>query len=279
LETSTVRVLVVEDFEPFRRFVCSTLGRRRELQIVGEASDGLEAVHKAEELRPDLIVLDIGLPTLNGIEVARRIRRLSPQSKILFVSQQSSSDVVQVALGTGAQGYVVKTDARSELLTAVNAVLRGDRFFGNRFAGYDLTGTSDRPDSESVRRNEVLARLEDQNVGITRRHEFGLYSNDEAFLDGSTDFIVAALKAGKAVILIATDLHQRGVLQRLQASGVDVVALVEQKRYISLDVADSLPTFMVDGSPDPVRLAKAVRDPIVEAAKAATEKHLQFAVG
>ncbi len=116
-------------------------------------------------------------------------------------------------------------------------------------------------------------------MGITRRHEFRLYSNDEAFLDDFTDFVMAALKVGKAVILIATDLHQRGLLKRLQARGMDVAALVDQKRYISLDVAGSLPTFMVDGSPDPVRLAKAVRDPIVEAAKAATEKHLQFAVG
>ena len=116
-------------------------------------------------------------------------------------------------------------------------------------------------------------------MGITGRHELGLYSNDDAFLDDSTDFVLAALKLGKAVILITTDLHQRGLVQRLQARDVDVAALVEQKLYISLHVADSLPRFMVDGSPDPVRLAKAVRDPIVEAAKAATEKHLQFAVG
>ena len=74
METSTVRVLVVDDHEPFRRFACSTLAKRRNLQVIGEASDGLEAVRKAEELQPDLIVLDIGLPTLNGIEVARRIR-------------------------------------------------------------------------------------------------------------------------------------------------------------------------------------------------------------
>ena len=275
----SVRVLVVEDSEPFRKFVCSTLGKRPELQIVGEVTDGLQAVQKAEELQPDLIVLDIGLPSLNGIEAARRIRELSPKSKILFVSQESSADLVQEALALGALGYVVKTDAGSELLEGVNAVLRGDRFVGKRFAGYDLTGTSDRPNPESNRRNKGVGRFEDQNVGITRRHELGLYSNDEAFLDGFTDFIVAALKVGKAVILIATDLHQRGLLQRLQARGVDVAALVEQKRYISLDVADSLPTLMVDGSPDPVRLAKVVRDPIVEAAKAATEKHLQFAVG
>ena len=172
-----------------------------------------------------------------------------------------------------------RVPAGKELLTAVTAVLRGDRFVGNRFAGYDLVRTSDRRDLESVRRNDSLARREDQNVGITRRHEFGLYSNDDAFLDDSTDFILAALKVGKAVILITTDLHQRGLVQRLQVRDVDVAALVEQNLYISLDIAGSLPAFMVDGSPDPIRLAKAARDPIVEAAKAAMEKHLQFTVG
>jgi DNA-binding NarL/FixJ family response regulator len=279
LEGSTARIIVVDDYDPFRRFICSTLRKRPELQIVGEVSDGLEAVQKAEELQPDLIVLDIGLPSLNGIEAARRIRKLSPKSKILFVSQESSDDVVQEALALGALGYIVKADAGKELLTAVNTVLRGDRFVGSRFAGCDLVGTSDRPDPESVRHNDSLAQREDRHVGISRRHKLELYSNDEAFLDDSTDFIMAALKVGKAVILIATDLHQRGLLQRLQARGMDVAALVDQKRYISLDVADSLPTFMVDDSPDPVRVAKAVRDPIVEAAKAAKEKNLQFAVG
>ena len=88
---TSVRVLVVEDHELFRRFICSTLGEGSELQIIGEASDGLEAVRKAEELHPDLILLDIGLPSLNGIEAARRIHKLSPESKMLFVSQESSA--------------------------------------------------------------------------------------------------------------------------------------------------------------------------------------------
>ena len=270
---------MIDDSAPWRDFVLKKLRENHNLRVIGVASDGLEAVQKAEELQPDLILLDIGLPSLDGIEVARQIRQLSPNSKILFVSQESSAEMVQEALSTGAQGYVVKSDAGKELLEGVNAVLRGDRFVGKRYAGYDLIGTSDRPDPESVRRNEGLAQREDQNAGITGRHELGLYSNDEAFLGGSTDFIMAALKVGKAVILVATDLHQRGLLQRLQARGMDVAALVDQKRYISLDVADSPPTFMVDDLPDPIRLAKAVRDPIVEAAKAATEKHLQFAVG
>ena len=125
---SSVRVLVVDDHEPFRSFVCSTLGKRPELQIVGQASDGQEAVQKAEKLHPDLILLDVGLPTLNGIEAARRIRKLSPDSKILFVSQESCADVVQEALSLGALGYVVKAQAGSELLPAVEAVCRGRQF-------------------------------------------------------------------------------------------------------------------------------------------------------
>jgi DNA-binding NarL/FixJ family response regulator len=122
------RVLVVDDYEPFRRFVCSKLGTRPELQIVGEASDGLDAVHKAEELQPDIIVLDIGLPTLNGIEAARQIRNFAPESKIVFVTQESSPDVVQEVLGLGTCGYVVKTRAESDLLAAVDAVLEGRKF-------------------------------------------------------------------------------------------------------------------------------------------------------
>jgi DNA-binding NarL/FixJ family response regulator len=139
----SIRVLVVEDYEPFQRFVVSILQKQPELQIICNVSDGLEAVKKAEELQPDLILLDVGLPSLNGIEVARQIRKLSPKSKILFLSQESSAEMVQGALGTGAQGYVLKSDAKRELLEGVNAVLRGEQFVGGRFAGHDFTGASD----------------------------------------------------------------------------------------------------------------------------------------
>lgn len=138
VETSSEAVLVVDDSEPFRKFICSTLRETPELQIVGEVSDGLEAVRKAAELQPGLIVLDVGLPSLNGIEVARRIRKVSPRSKILFLSQESSADVVQAAIGAGALGYVVKTDAGRELAEALNKVLRDEHFVGARFTGYDF---------------------------------------------------------------------------------------------------------------------------------------------
>jgi DNA-binding NarL/FixJ family response regulator len=134
--TSAFRVLVVEDYEPFRRFVCSTLEKRPELQIVCEVSDGLDAVRKAGELQPDLILLDVGLPSLNGIEAARQIRKLSPKSKILFVSQESSADIVQEALSLGALGYVVKVHAGSELLAAAESVRQGRRFVSAGLAGH-----------------------------------------------------------------------------------------------------------------------------------------------
>jgi DNA-binding NarL/FixJ family response regulator len=136
---SSARVLVVEDHEPFRRYICSTLERSLDFWIVGEVSDGLQAVHQAEVLQPDLILLDIGLPTLNGIEAARRIRQLSPKSKILFVSQESSPDVIEEALSSGALGYVVKANAAREFLPAVEAVLQGKRFIGRGLAGQGST--------------------------------------------------------------------------------------------------------------------------------------------
>jgi DNA-binding NarL/FixJ family response regulator len=127
--STLVRVLVVDDFEPFRQFVCSSLQKSPELQVVGEASDGLEAVQKSSEILPDLIVLDIGLPLLNGIEAARRIRVVSPKSKILFVSQECSVDVIQEALVLG-NGYIVKTHAAKELSVALARVRHGYRFIG-----------------------------------------------------------------------------------------------------------------------------------------------------
>jgi len=117
-----VRVLVVEDFAAFRQFICLTLGNSPVFRVIGEASDGLEAIQMQVELRPDLILLDIGLPSLNGIEVARQMRSLVP------VTQESSADVVQEAFSIGAQGYVTKNMLLADLFAAVETVLSGKTF-------------------------------------------------------------------------------------------------------------------------------------------------------
>ena len=267
METSSLRVLVVDDYEPFRRFVGSTLRKRPALQIVGEASDGLEAVHKTEELQPDLIVLDIGLPTLNGIEVARRIRKLSPETKILFISQESAADVVQEALALGALGYVVKAHAGTELLAAVEAVLKGRQFVSGGLSGHSFAKGTDEQATDPCH-EEALPSLVLRKAEITRSHELEFYSDDAAFVVGFTRFIKASLRAGNAVIVVATEAHRKDILSALQAHGVDIVAAIDHRRYVSLDVADTLSTFMVNGLPDPARFQKVAGNLVAAAAKA-----------
>jgi DNA-binding NarL/FixJ family response regulator len=132
---SPIRVLVAEDFAPFRQVVRSTLAKRPDLQIICEVADGREAVQRAQALGPEVILLDIGLPTLNGIEAARQMRELAPESKIVFVSQESDEDVVQEALSTGADGYVEKTRVVGDLLDAIEAVCDCKQFVSGGLLG------------------------------------------------------------------------------------------------------------------------------------------------
>ena len=133
-----IRILLVDDFLPWHRAVREMFESKTDRKIIAVAADGLEAVQKARQLQPDLILLDIGLPGLNGIEAARQIRELSPNSKILFVTQESSAELVENALRLGAQGYLLKSEAASELLLAVDAVLQGDQFISSRLRPYTL---------------------------------------------------------------------------------------------------------------------------------------------
>jgi CheY-like chemotaxis protein len=248
LPTSTIRLLVVDDYEPWRRFVSSTLQKQPGLQVIGEVSDGLEAVQKAQELQPDLILLDIGLPTLNGIEAARRIRSCASHSKILFVSENRSRDIGEAALSTGAGGYVVKSDAAGELLTAVKAVLQGKQFLSASLTDHDFSAP-------------------------TKRHEVAFYTDDASVVNGYARFIESALKSGNAVIVVVTESHRASLVPRLEADGVEVAAAIEQGSYIPLESTDTLSRLMVDNMLDPVRCAQVVGELIMGAAKGAKGKH------
>jgi len=130
---SSVRILIVDDSEPWRRSVCSFLQANPVWQVIYEATNGLEAIEKSRELQPDLILLDINMPELNGIEAARQIQTLAPSSKILFLSESRSADVVREAFRVGGCGYVVKSDAASDLPAALEAVVANKLFVGRRF--------------------------------------------------------------------------------------------------------------------------------------------------
>jgi len=250
MATSSIRALVVDDFEPFRRFVCSTLEQIPDLLVIGEALDGLEAVQKAQELKPDLIVLDIGLPTVNGIEAARRIREVSPKSRILFVSESRSWDIAEEALRTGAGGYVVKSDAAGELLPAVDTVLKGKRFLSASLTGHDSSSP-----------------MNAHGAALTHSHEVAFYADDSSVVDGYARFIESSLEGGNAVIVVVTESHRASLIPRLEADRVNVAAAIEQGRYIPLDAADVLSRLTINDIPDPARCTKVVGDLIMGAAK------------
>jgi DNA-binding NarL/FixJ family response regulator len=247
--SSSIRILITDDFEDWRRQTRSLLQARQGWEIIAEASDGAEAVQKAEELKPELIVLDIGLPKLNGIEAALRIRQVSPSSKILFLSLHNSPDMVQAALATGARGYVCKTDAQNELLPAVDAVLRGKQFVSSSLKGGELV---DNPREKTP-----------------HRHEVQFYPDDAVFLDAFARFIAVALKAGDAAIVVATKSHLDALALRLKTQGLDVDGATQLGTYIQLDVSKTLSAFMVNGMPDVARFFQIVGGLIEAAAKAA----------
>jgi DNA-binding NarL/FixJ family response regulator len=246
---SSIRILVVDDFTHWKRQVRSLLQARPECHVIAEASDGSEAIQKAKELKPDLIVLDIGLPNLNGIEAARGIRQVSPNTKIVFLSQNSDLNIVRAALGTGASAYVLKTGAGRELLPAIDAVLRDEQFVSSSLKSYRLT---DAPAATASYRHEVL-----------------FYSDDTVLLDRVAHFIAAGLMASSAAVVLATSSHQASLLQKLKARGVDTDGALRQGTYISLDSADVLSKIMVNDLPDPARFFGVLGGFIEAGAKAA----------
>ena len=242
------RILIVDDFAGFRRFLSSALQQRSGLRIIGEASDGLEAIQLAKELQPDLILLDIGLPKLNGFEVATQIRQLAPRAKLLFVSQQFFPGVVLEALRLGALGYIYKPRAHSDLLPAIEAALRNEQF--------------------------VSSGLEfNEGTDVSRHHEVQFYSTDSVFLESFARFIATAMRVDDPVIVVATKPHREGLVQKLEAEGFDVDGAMRQGTYISLDAADMLSTIMVGDMPDLARFLEGLCGRIESAAGAAKKEH------
>ena len=241
----SIRILVVDDHQWWTRHVSEELQNDPRYRVIGEVADGLDAVHAVERLKPDLMVLDVGLPTINGIEAARRILADAPDTRILFLSEQRSPDIAQAALRTGAYGYIVKSDAGGELLPAVAAIAGGNSFVGARLAAEVEASRGGPRSAQRIRHSADVVFTEDES----------------SLIDRYARFAGEAMAAGASAYVVATPPRLHAVMDKLQASDVDVAdKAVAQGRYVGLDADELLLSFMVDGWPDEARFTRLSTD-------------------
>jgi len=242
------RVLVVDDYEPWRSHVRSFLQSTIKWKIVGEAADGPEAIQKADTLKPDLILLDVGLPTVSGIKVAQRILASNPANRILFVSEHRS--LAEGALATGALGYIIKSDAAVELLPAMDAVSKGRRYVG----ASAVTPTETRQEH-------------------VHQHKAGFYADEATMLSAWTESARTALAAGHTVVVLTIDSRRGEMHQRLKTGGIDLDGAIREQRYVALDPSSVLSRFMINDWPDELLFQKAVTPIVVDTLKTSTARY------
>jgi DNA-binding NarL/FixJ family response regulator len=247
----TSRVLVVDDHAPWRQQLASLLESTSDWRVIGEAADGPPGVAMAAALRPDLIALDMQLPTLTGIQTAAQILDADPAARILFVSGHKSWDVVTAALGTGARGYVLKVYAADDLLPAMRAVVEGRRFVSAVLGG----------------------RPHQLDLPVPVHHEAGFYLDDAMLDDAYERFAADALAAGKAVVGVASATRRAALRQRLGARGIDIGQAVRRGQYTAIDVAELLTPIMVNGMPDEARFWQGAVPLMLRSAQASRLKH------
>jgi DNA-binding NarL/FixJ family response regulator len=230
--TAAFRVLIADDFDLWRRRVRSALQDQARWCVIGEACDGLDVVQKAHALEPDVIVLDVGMPTLNGVEAARRIRAHDPKVKILFLSEHRASDVVQAGLRAGGDGYVLKVDAGKDLLRALETIAGGGQFISKSLAresAHDETRASSQP---------------------ARCHTAAFYSDDLLLFDEFAHSLEQGLAHGHACIAITTQRGLQRIGRVLEGRGLLIGRAIREGRYRLFDADEQAAAIMASGRLD-----------------------------
>lgn len=225
-------VLVVDDYEPWRRRVCAELEKGSRWRVSGEVADGESAVREARAGRPDVIVLDIALPGLNGVEAARRILAENPGARILFLTGQSSSDIAGAALEIGAAGYLLKIDAGGRLQLAVETVAAGARYISPSLAG------------------RVVDVTRQSSGSAVHRHAAVFHVDESPLVDDYVRFAEASLADGQVVIGVADHARLLKIAERLEARGVALDVAVREGRYRAIDMAPEFAALVRDGRAD-----------------------------
>src|ERR1700690_1927606 len=154
-----VRILIADDHEVVRRGLCTLLQTHEGWEICGEAKDGREAVEMAKQMKPDVVILDVGMPNLNGLAATRQLAQQNPNQKIIVLTITDSDEVIREALDAGARGFVLKSDAARDLVSAVEALQRGRMFFTPRVNDMVLAGFLDKGHNGSKNEFPAMPKL------------------------------------------------------------------------------------------------------------------------
>jgi DNA-binding NarL/FixJ family response regulator len=222
-------VLVVDDYEPWRRRVAAELGKSARWRVIGELEDGVDAVREAKARRPDVILLDIGMQRLNGVDAARRIFADDPKARILFLTGQSSPEIAEVALATGAAGYLLKPEAGRSLLLALESVAAGGRFVSRGLPA------------------ELADVTRDDGARSGHRHDAVFHADEAALVNDYARFAEAALAAGQPTVVVSASHRLEKVRRQLESRGVAVGDAVRDRRYAAFDAGPELARLMVNG--------------------------------
>lgn len=267
MNKEVTRIIIVDDDEPWRRFMRLALMIGRGLEVVAEARDGPEAVQKTQELQPDLLLLDMGLPTLSGIEVARQIRQCAVRTRVVFLTANYSRETVEEAFRVGADCYILKSDAASELLPAIRAALRGEKYVG-ALNHQHLPGIGNKSRGEICHQERPYSKP--ATPQSCRQHEVGFYSDERGLIDAITKFVFTSLSLGNSAIVIATESHKDDLLLGLRHCDLHVSATIEQGRLTLVNAESALSAMMVHGEVDATRFHVFFNNLIAKTAVAAS---------
>ena len=211
------RILLADDHEVVRRGLCAILQNKSEWKVCGEAKDGIDAVEKAKRLKPDVVIIDIGMPNLNGLDAARQIVDALPQTKVLVLTLYESDDMIQQVLNAGARGFLLKSDAGRNLVAAVEALRRSGTYFTSKVAEMVRDGY--------LKRNTEPALLASKRTRLTFRERQLV----QLLAEGKSTR-QAALALGMSVKTAET--HRSNVMRKLQLHSISELVLYAVRNRI-----------------------------------------------
>jgi DNA-binding NarL/FixJ family response regulator len=227
-----LRILLADDHEIVRRGLCALLQKHEGWEICGEASDGRDAVEKAKQLKPDVVILDIGMPSLNGLDATRQLMQHDPNFKVIVLTITDSDQVIREALDAGARGFVLKSDAARDLVSAVEALQHRRMFFTPRVNDLVLAGFLDKGRAISTTEPPQLPTLTAREREITQLLAEGKSSKEVAsLLNLSTKTV---------------ETHRSNIMRKLSFHSIrDLVVYAIKNNIIQID----MPVGAKNGSP------------------------------